>query len=227
MLTYKNIYAVNQARRRMLDNRRDRYAWRNDGVTRDQDRLTLFTLENSAVHDSLHNLTWLLEVCKKHHQRYLVLSPALIQSVGRESPPAVATNIAPREWIGHFRHWMTDEHQVLVNEPNDRGTMTHFQTWRRCFTTREHQGVYEVSTGRRLTRREEIIESFWDMGFATWRGRPYSMARLRWAGDRTELEELTDLYHRHWSRARVSDMSRKMCSAFTSINRYAAWPGAW
>ena len=226
MLKYETIYTVNGARRRMMDSRRDRYSWRSDGVTRDQDRLTLFALESAAVDDSRHNLEWLLDLARRHDQQYLVLRDIQIQMVGRETH-GVSGLLAPRDWMQGFRKWVDSDEQRVYAEASDRGEVVRFDTWRRCFTTREHQGVYEVATGRRMTSRDEIIRAFWDQGFATWRGRPYSVARLRWSGNRDELTELAELYDRHWPRQRTSEMAKRMCSAFRSINRYAAWPGAW
>jgi len=227
MLKYETIHTVNAARRRMTDSRRDRYGWRSDGVNPEQDQLTLFTFEQAAIDDSRHNLEWSLAVAREHDQQWLVLAPMTIQTLGWAGTNQVAADIAPRAWIREFRAWLDSEHQDARTESSDRAEVMHFHTWRRCFTTKEHQGVYEVATGRRLTSRDEIIESFWHMGFATWRGRPYSVAKQRWSGNRTELEDLTDLYHQHYARHRTSDMAKKMVSAFRSINRYAAWPGAW
>jgi len=227
MLRYETIHAVNAARRRMMGSGRTYYSWRSDGVNREQDQLNLFTFEQAAIDDSRHNLEWLFDVARGHDQRWLVLAPMTIQTLGWAGTDRVARDITPGTWITEFRRWLDSEHQDARTESSDRAEIMHFHTWRRCFTTKEHQGVYEVATGRRLTSREEIIESFWDMGFATWRGRPYSVAKQRWSGNRTELEDLTDLYHQHYSRHRTSDMAKKMVSAFRSINRYAAWPGAW
>jgi hypothetical protein len=67
----------------------------------------------------------------------------------------------------------------------------------------------------------------WALGFAAHRGRPLSIAKIRWTGSRQELELATQLAEQHWDRRRTSDVARKLCSVFTSINRYAAWPGAW
>ena len=91
----------------------------------------------------------------------------------------------------------------------------------------EHQGIYDVATGRRLTNRREIIERMWALGFAAQRGRPLLIARVRWTGNRQELEHVTQLAQQYWDRRHQSDMAKKMVSAFRSINRYAAWPGAW
>lgn len=228
MLKYEVIHIVNQARRRIEDKRRDRYVgWQKGGATRDHDQLSLFTLESTAVEHSAHNLAWLLALCRAHNQKYVILKEMQIQTVGQNNAEIMASLITPENWMQQFREWVDSENQETLTESSGHGEVVHFNTWRRCLTTREHQGVYEVTTGRRLTNRREIIERFWDMGFATWRGRPYSIARLRWAGNREELEEVTELYHRHYHRRRTSDAAKKMVSAYCSINRYAAWPGAW
>jgi hypothetical protein len=105
--------------------------------------------------------------------------------------------------------------------------MSEFYTYRASLCLREHQGVYDVATGRRLTNRREIIERMWRLGFAAQRGRPLSIARTRWTGNREELTEVADLAERHWNRRNTSDVAKKLVSAWRSINRYAAWPGSW
>jgi hypothetical protein len=112
-------------------------------------------------------------------------------------------------------------------EATDRGSMTGFYSYRACLCLKEHEGVYDVQSGRRLTNRRDIIERMWALGFAANRGRPLAFAKLRWTGSREELELITELADRYWNRRYESEAAKKMVSAYTSINRYAAWPGAW
>ena len=229
MLRYENIYEVVGARRRLKDNYRDRYSWRQDGRNRETDQLTLFTFETEALEDSSHNLNFLLSVARDLHQRYVILLDNKIQVTGEQWTSRVAERIAPREWKSDFSAWIEDDHERIaaVLEETRLGGVITLHSWRRCFTLKEHQGVYEAQTGRRLTNREEIIQAFWSLGFATWRGRPYSIAKLRWSGERNELEELSDLANRYWSSRSRTDVAKKITSAYRSINRYAAWPGSW
>jgi hypothetical protein len=231
MLRYETIYEVSGARRRLGNrtHRRDPYAWRQDGRNRDADQLSLFTFETPALADSANNLDFLLAQARGYNQRYVVLTDTKIQIAGEHDTEHVANSIAPPEWQRDFAEWL--EYQSGYNAPavddTRHGSTVTLQSWRHCFCLKEHQGVYDVATGRRMTCREDIIRAFWDLGFATWRGRPYSIARLRWSGEREELEELTALASRYWNSKYRSDVAKKIVSAHRSINRYAAWPGAW
>lgn len=231
MLRYEHIYEVSGARRRLGNrtHRRDPYAWRQDGRNRDQDQLALFTFESAALADSARNLDFLLAQARGYDQRYVVLTDTKVQIAGEHDTERVANAIAPRAWQRDFAEWLEAHHpggQPTV-EDTRHGSVVTLQSWRHCFCLKEHQGVYDVTTGQRMTRREGIIRAFWSLGFATWRGRPYSIARLRWSGEREELEELTALAGRYWRSHSRSDVAKKIVSAHRSINRYAAWPGSW
>ena len=230
MLRYEQIHEVAKARRRLAPGRRDRYAWRQDGRNPENDQLTLFTFETQALTESADNLEFLLATARAHGQRYVVLTDSKIQIAGDGPVYRVADRMAPSAWCQDFSEWL-DEGRLTTAVPavehTTRGGAAILQTWRHCFCLKEHQGVYEVSTGRRMTNREQIIRAFWDLGFATWRGRPPSIAKLRWSGEREELEELTALAGRYWHNVYRTDVAKKIVSAHRSINRYAAWPGSW
>lgn len=230
MLRYERIHEVTNARRRLAPGRRDRYAWRQDGRNRESDQLTLFTFETQALTESADNLEFLLTTARAHDQQWVVLTDMKIQIAGDRFVDRVADRMAPPEWQQDFSEWLDERHlttPVPTVEHTTRGGAVTLQTWRHCFCLREHQGVYEVGTGRRITSREQIGRAFWNLGFATWRGRPYSIARLQWSGQREELEELTALAGRYWRSLSRTDVVRKIISAHRSINRYAAWPGSW
>jgi hypothetical protein len=230
MLRYEHIHEVSNARRRLGDSRRDRYAWRQDGRTRDNDQLALFTFETPALADSAHNLDFLLAQARGHDQRYVILTDTKIQIAGEHDTEHVANAIAPRAWLRDFAEWQETANyydSAPTVEDTRHGSVVTLHSWRHCFCLKEHQGVYDVTTGRRMTRREDIIRAFWSLGFATRRGRPYSIAKLRWSGEREELEELTALAGRYWYNRNLSDVAKKIVSAHRSINRYAAWPGSW
>jgi len=227
MLKYETIYEVAGSRRRLKNH--DRYCYRYDGKTRENDQLSLFTFESAALQDSEHNLNWLLKLARSMGQRYVVLIDNKVQIAGGipERSARVAQALAPQRWCQKFNEWVEANSTRATSDETQHGGVATLHLWRRCLALKEHQGVYEASTGRRMTNRGEIIQAFWDLGFATWRGRPYSIAKLRWSGEREELEELTDLAQRHWSNQSRSEMAKKIVSAYRSINRHAAWPGAW
>lgn len=230
MLAYETIYQVARADSRI---RRDHYnnMWYRDAAHNEEaDRLTMFTFGEQARLDSAANLAQTLETAGKYGARLVVFKPQQIQMAGgREfDPDCAGSDLFPVKWCQEYEKWVdTLVPQRPVTQISNYGSSTEFYIYRHCFALREHQGVYDVESGKRLTNRREIIERIWDLGFATQRGRPPSIARIRWTGSKDELLEITALADRHWGRYHTSEAARKMVTPFRSINRYAAWPGSW
>jgi len=212
--------------------RRDHYnrAWGGSmDHTRDGDRLTLFTLESQAQQDSLENLQKVISVARAYGQDLVVAKTNLIQVAGPgQRSQEVADLIAPHEWRLDYQQWLdSNNHTAPKFDASELGELCELRTWRPALIMREHQGVYDVATGKRLTARREIIERMWALGFAAQRGRPLAISKILWTGTKEELTHLTTLTEQYWDRRHLSDMAKKIVSAFRSINRYAAWPGAW
>jgi len=223
MLAYKNIYAVCDAEERL---RRD-YRWGAGHHTRDSDTLLMFTIGAKAEEDATNNLDFLLSLGQKHSATHLVLHANKIQFLADHNSNSIEQDLLPTEWTQQYQEWLESKNLEFSVQDSGQGFCHGFRTWRRAFATRKTHGIYDLATGRRLTNRQNIIERIWDHGFAAWRGRPLSVANIKWSGTREDLEDLTHIADRYWNRRHKSDMAKKMCSAYTSINRYAAWPGAW
>ena len=223
MLAYKNIYAVCDAGERL---RRD-YRWGAGHHTRDSDTLLMFTIGAKAEEDATNNLNFLLSLGQKHSATYLVLHANKIQFLADHNSNRIEQDLLPTEWTRQYQEWLESKNLEFSVQDSGQGFCHGFRTWRRAFATRNTHGIYDLATGRRLTNRQNIIERIWDHGFAAWRGRPLSVANIKWSGTREDLEDLTHIADRYWNRRHKSDMAKKMCSAYTAINRYAAWPGAW
>ena len=229
MIQYQTIYEMLKSQRRLKKG----YRWRSDSHTSESDQLVTFTLGPQAQRDSESNLQELLSVARDYDMSTVILRDHKIQIAGAGTGRALAVvdRVFSRDWLRGFNEWMdTTKWSVgAIQEDSGRGEWGGFRTYRHCFCLPAQQGVYDVATGRRLTNRQEIIERYWDLGFAAWRGRPATIAELRWSGTRSELEELSELADRYWHRGihRDTEVSRRIVSSFRSINRYAAWPGAW
>ena len=227
MLTYQTVSGANKIQRRLKRNTYD-LAWGDTRHSRDGDQLALFTLEPQALRDSEANLAWVMTMAQNLGQSLVVFKNNHIQVAGRHSSEAVASHVWPRDWLREHREWLDATNDISPRlDHSEQGEMAEFHSYRPCFAMEKHQGVYDVATGRRLTNRQEIIERMWALGFAAQRGRPLSIARIRWTGYREELEHVTRLADQYRDREYHSDVAKKMVSAFRSINRYAAWPGAW
>ena len=231
MLKYESIYAVNHAILRLQDNKRDRYGWSRE-KTRDSDRLTVFTLEPQAEKESLGNLATMLDLGRRFNQSYLVFTDRKIQLLGTADTDinGVSAQLDPEDWRRQYEQWGQDTGLSRVRSKSERssqGVMAQLATWKRCLALAKHQGVYSIESGNKLTNRREIIAEFWDHGFAAMRGRPLSVAPISQVGERSELEEITNRAETYLYRRGYSEAARKMVTNFTSLNRIAAWPGAW
>lgn len=225
MLAYQTIYQVEQAQDRL---RRDagRYRW-NTSHTFDSDTLLVFTMGQEAEQAAQNNLDFCLGIALDHDVDYLVLHDNKIQFLGRRIREGIMTTVAPGPWAQDYMTW-SDSRSINISSDNSgQGELYGLRSWRRAFATRKTQGIYEVASGTRLKNRRDIIERFWSLGYAAWRGRPLCVSSVRQTGTRAELEVLTKLADQYWHRRHSSDAAKKMCAAYTSLNRYAAWPGAW
>ena len=230
MIQYDIVYQVNKINQRLRRNTYNR-AWGDTDHTQEGDQLTLFTLSPQALEHSEGNREFILTQARQHRQLLAVITPSQIQVAGSDDLKAIRTtaqSVFTEEWIGKFNRWIDSSYEIRpVFDVGSQGSFFTYYAYRPGFVLKEHQGIYDATSGRRLTNREEIIQRMWDLGFAAQRGRPLGLARTKWTGSREELEIVTRLADQHWDRRRESEVAKKLCQAFTSINRYAAWPGAW
>lgn len=223
MLQFERIHQVSQAQDRLRSN----YYRHSSQHNRDSDALVVFTLAQEAEKDAQRNLEFCLDIGRKYRAEYLVLHDNKIQFAGRRIEEGIMDALAPGPWRQDYMTWSDSRSIDVSSDSSGQGECYSMRHWRRAFAMSHTRGIYEIGTGGRLKNRHDIIERFWALGYASWRGRPLSVASIRWSGTRDELETVTDLADRYWSRRHVSDAAKKMVSAYTSLNRYAAWPGAW
>ena len=221
----QHVEQYSQAQYRLRGNR---YGWRGDTHTRDSDRLIMFTVEQSAKEESAINLEYFQDLGQRHGAEFMTANNNKIQFVSKRPMKWIRMEIEGSQWykdlVQENEGW---RRPGLESDITDRGECVTVRQHRHGWLIPENMGVYDLENSQRIKNRERIIRTFWDYGFATWRGRPPTVAQIRWSGSREELEELTDLYERHIQRSHVSDVAKKMTSAYRSINRYAAWPGSW
>jgi hypothetical protein len=226
MLMYQEIVAYNQARRRLSNSN---YAWLQIDHTRESDKLLAFTAEKHARIESQHNFNWLIQQARELGASVLVFTPNIVQLLGRKLNDRVLDTVWCQQWQKDYQDFLNREYRThtIMRQDTDLGSVAVFRDYNLTMTMPEYQGVYDVGTEQRMTNRRHTIEVFWQYGFTARRGRPLNVGDLNWSGQRNEIEEMCELADRYWDRTRNSEVARKFCSAYTSINRYHAWPGHW
>ena len=232
MLEIRNIHAYNEASERL---RRRYYNWvNNDGEeARKTDTLTKFTFRTHALLDSSANLENLLELGSTAGVSLLVFKPRTVQFVA--APDAVTA-----AWYTVFSESQLQRWEQTLATRSNNSYYSTFAVWRddtdvgsassityhqAPFAVKEHAGVYDCATGEKITNRREIIQRMWNLGFASQRGRPLTVARNVWSGTRQDLVRAEEIYNEF--RGKNTDPARKLCSVYTSAARHYAWPGTW
>ena len=232
MLEIRNIHAYNEAGERL---RRRYYNWINSNgeEARKTDTLTEFTFRTHAMLDSSANLENLLELGHNAGVSMLVFKPKTVQFVADSDAVTAAwytvfSESQLQEWeqimasrsnnsyYGPFATWCDN------TDAGSTASITHYQS---PFGVKEHAGVYDCTTGEKITDRRIVIQRAWDLGFACSRGRPLTMARTKWSGTREDLVRAEEIYREF--RGSQSDPARKLCSVYNSAARHYAWPGTW
>lgn len=235
MLKYQAINCLLDAQYRI---ERSKYPWTKDeNYDPASDQLALWTLGQQASSESQENFDQMIQAGRQHGAEYLVIKPNIIQFVGRDlEGELIEQQLTPLEFKEEQRNYICrddpDSARYITFEWNhdqtDQGRLMRLQFYKLQYVdTAQVRGVYHVLSGRRETNRRHIIEEFWRLGFAAWRGRPLHVAQPKWSGTREDLQEMTDMAAKYWARRNSSDVAHKMVAAYRSINRYAAWPGNW
>lgn len=224
-LQYRTLYQFISAQEKM---KRLPWARHNDDQEK-SNRMLLWTLGPEATKESKENFDHCMELAQWAKAQYVVIHQNKLQFLGHNLCDDLNKVLRDRAWTKSYTDWL-NHYSVGPSIDTDSSGIshcTHFSIYRSCLALKEQMGIWHVASRQRLTNRQQIIETIWDHGFATWRGRPYSVARLKWTGNKDDLTDATALYDKYVARYKTSNVAKKIVSAFTSINRYAAWPGAW
>ena len=197
-------------------------------------RLQMFTVEKEAKHESKRNLDQLKQKAEEIDAPILIVKGNNVQLVGTEySVPT--TDLINQEWMDEISEYF-DRKNFYSSKPfwthheSSYGLQAYsLYTYGAdaLFARSPDTGFYLISEDRKVTDRREQIQLLWDLGFVARRGRPVSVGWERHSGSCEEIAMITKQAHEMWHRRNHSEVATKICSIYTSINRYYAWPGSW
>jgi len=197
-------------------------------------QLQMFTADKQSKLESERNLEQLKKKATELEMPVLVVRSNEIQFVGTDMAVAM-TDLYDEEWMYQIQDYFEKRNNIFAKpfySHNETSLGMHAYTMYcyghdACFARSPQLGFYSVAEDRKITDRREQIQMLWDLGFVARRGRPVGVGSERHSGSPEEVAEITRLANKHWHRRGHSEVADKICSAYTSINRYFAWPGSW
>ena len=232
-LEYKNLAEWGKLNRKLKNNRS--FFW--NKPTEDEIaawRLQMFTVDKDAKAESVRNLEQLKDKAKDLGAPVLIVKGNNVQLVGTDNT-VDATDLMEQSWYDEIGEWF-DRKNFYYSKPfwthhsNDIGTHTfslHGYGTDAIWARSPQTGFYLVNEDRKVADRREQIETLWNLGHAAKRGRPVSVGWERHSGSREEIALITKQAQEMWNRKSESEIASKICSIYTSINRYYCWPGSW
>lgn len=231
-IKFENIAEWGKLHRKIKNNRGWFYEQPSQD-TIDGYRVQMFTLDKIAKQDSVHNLEVLKQKARDISASVLIVKGTEIQFVGTDYDAYMSLN--DEKWMDRYRKAM-DSGKFYYSKPfwTHSGSDLNFHTFSlyaygsdSIFALAPQKGFYDVEKDCKVTNRKQQIEKLWDLGWVSRRGRPVSVGNEKYSGSREEIVEITKLANSMWSRRNESEVAKKICSCYTSINRDFCWPGSW
>jgi hypothetical protein len=197
-------------------------------------RLQMFTCDKESKQESVRNLDRLKQKAEEIEAPVLIVKGDNFQFVGMQQA-IVATDLVDQEWMDTVSEYF-DRKNYYSSKPfwthhesnnGDQAYSLHTYGADAVFARTPQTGFYLLGEDRKVTDRREQIQLLWDYGFVARRGRPVSVGWERHSGSPDEIAMITRQARQMWHRRHSSEVAAKMCSIYTSINRYYAWPGSW
>ena len=198
-------------------------------------KVQLFTLTKTAAEQSKINLEQILETARKRNIPTVVVKPQLIQFIGHDF------FVDPDGILGEpdLAQFKDDDALRWANSPRWReetSSRGHYMLelggyFSHYWAQSPHCGYYQrnhLGTDyNKITHRKTQIQELWDWGWPARRGRPVHVGFECYSGSTHEIECLTDMAAQMWTRQRSSEVAKRACANYRSINKEYALPGNW
>lgn len=197
-------------------------------------RLQMFTVDKESKQESKRNLDRLKQKAEEIDAPILIVKQNNVQLVGTEYG-IPTTDLIDQEWMDDVAEYF-DRKNFYSSKPfwthhesshGNQAYSLHTYGADALFSRSPDTGFYLMSEDRKVTDRKEQIQLLWDLGFVARRGRPVCVGWERHSGSCEEIAMITRQAKQMWHRKGHSEVADKLCSIYTSINRYYAWPGSW
>lgn len=232
-LEYENLAQWGKLHRKIKNNRNSWWAKPSQDEV-DGWKLQMFTVDKESKLESKRNLEVLKAKAREIEAPLLIIKGDNIQFAGTRLAVTV-NDLSNEDWMNRLSEFF-DRQNYYYSKPfwthHESDQDTHAYSLYgygsdAIFARSPQTGFYLVDEDRKVTDRKEQIQLLWDLGFVARRGRPVSVGWERHSGSTDEIAMITRQAKEMWHRRGHSEVADKICSIYTSINRYYAWPGNW
>ena len=200
----------------------------------DEDRAGLqlqqFTAQKSAQEHSVQNQKEILWRAQALFIPTVLITPKTIQFMANEA--VVADEIMTEKQLKSFdttdNHW---SRSTWRSEVSDQGVecLELNLNYENYAVLPSEQGFFQFTDNKfeRIKNRYTQIETLWNYGFASKRGRPLTVGRTNQSGTKTEIIQLVDWLKRLKQINSGSEIKYKVQQIYNTLNRHYAWPEHW
>ena len=193
-------------------------------------QLQQFTAQKSAQEHSVQNQKEILWRAQALFIPTVLITPKIIQFMGNES--VIADEIMTEKQLKSFdtseNHW---SRSTWRSEVSDQGVecLELNLNYENYAVLPSEQGFFQFNDNKfeRIKNRYTQIETLWNYGFASKRGRPLTVGRTNQSGTKTEIIQLVDWLKRLKQINSGSEIKFKVQQIYNTLNRHYAWPEHW
>ena len=193
-------------------------------------QLQQFTLQKTAMEHSTQNQNEILWRAENLNIPTVLITPKFIQFIGKDN--IVTDEIMTKDQLEKFD--TSENHYCRSNwrsEVSSEGTecLELNLNYESYAVLPSEQGFFHYKDNKfeRIKNRHEQIETLWEYGFASKRGRPITVGRTSHSGTKVEILQLVEWLEklRIWNTG--SEIQYKTQQIFNTLNRHYAWPDHW
>ena len=193
-------------------------------------QLQQFTAQKSAQEHSVQNQKEILWRAQALFIPTVLITPKIIQFMGNES--VIADEIMTEKQLKSFdtseNHW---SRSTWRSEVSDQGVecLELNLNYENYAVLPSEQGFFQFNDNKfeRIKNRYTQIETLWNYGFASKRGRPLTVGRTNQSGTKTEIIQLVDWLKNLKQINSGSEIKFKVQQIYNTLNRHYAWPEHW
>jgi len=193
-------------------------------------QLQQFTAQKSAQEHSVQNQKEILSRAEALFIPTVLITPKIIQFMGNES--VIADEIMTEKQLKSFdtseNHW---SRSTWRSEVSDQGVecLELNLNYENYAVLPSEQGFFQFNDNKfeRIKNRYTQIETLWNYGFASKRGRPLTVGRTSHSGTKREIVQLVDWLKNLKQINSGSEIKFKVQQIYNTLNRHYAWPEHW